>query len=300
MSIDLTGGLDEHREFVCERQPADPDMRESVNVWVWDERGELGMPRVGVEAVADQWETHDVQVNIALVDGRVLNVFAAGPVHDPLGPDGRPRVLGAGPLSFELIEPFRHWRARIAGPAVATSTQAQIDGWMPGQSGGDLVAIEAEIDIVSAVPPWENGALRPEAAHVLATQEEGALMGGPRFEQLFRATGTVRIGDDVRELRGGDNEAFVFEGDGELVPARVLQAPWLRTLQAAGEDVTVVLESERGVTAVQGETVLSTFMVMPPDVGGGLDLQQAIVRYTWEGETAHGMLERSSLPDAMG
>ncbi len=40
-------------------------------------------------------------------------------------------------------------------------------------------------------------------------------------------------------------------------------------------------------------------MVMPPEVGGGLQLQQAIVRYTWDGETANGMLERSTPPAAM-
>ena len=137
MAIDLTGGLSEDREFVFAEQPADPEMRESVNVWIWDDGTELGLPRVGVEAVAEQWDTHDVQVNIALADGRVLNVFAAGKVHDRIGADGRPRVLGAGPLSFELLEPFRHWRVRVGGEAVETSTQAQIDGWFPGQSGGD-------------------------------------------------------------------------------------------------------------------------------------------------------------------
>jgi hypothetical protein len=32
---------------------------------------------------------------------------------------------------------------------------------------------------------------------------------------------------------------------------------------------------------------------MPPEILGGLELQQAICRYTWDGETAPGMLERS-------
>jgi hypothetical protein len=139
MWVDLTGGLGEDREFVFATQPEDPEMRESVNVWVWDDGGRVGLPRVGVEAVADQWDTHDVQVDIAFAGGRVVNVFAAGEVHDPRGADGRPRVLGAGPLSFELVEPFRHWRARIDGAGAVTSAQAQIDGWMPGRSGGDTV-----------------------------------------------------------------------------------------------------------------------------------------------------------------
>jgi hypothetical protein len=44
---------------------------------------------------------------------------------------------------------------------------------------------------------------------------------------------------------------------------------------------------------------MSTFMVMPPDVGGGLQLQQALVRYTWGGESGIGMLERSIAPDQL-
>jgi hypothetical protein len=351
MAIDLTGGLSDDREYVFATQPDDPQMRESVNVWVWDDGTEFGMPRIGVEAVADQWETHDVQVNIAFASGRVLNIFGPGKVHDPLGADGKPRILGAGPLAFELIEPFRHWRGRVDGMAVETSTQAQIDGWQPGNSGGELVPVELDLDIRSAVPPWESGTLREEAHRVLATQEEGDLMGGPRFEQLVRATGRLRVGDDVHELDGGGlrirrqgirrlatfrghvwqstlfpsgrafgllvypprpdgeptfNEGFVFEGDGELIPARVVEAPWLGRLEPKGQDVSVVLETENGTTApIQGQTVLSTFMVMSSNLGGGdiggeFRLQQAVVQYTWDGETATGMLERSSATNQVG
>ena len=56
-----------------------------------------------------------------------------------------------------------------------------------------------------------------------------------------------------------------------------------------------MLEAEDGRTVtIAGETAVSTFMVMPPEVGGGLQLQQAITRYTWDGESANGMLERST------
>ena len=131
MGIDLTGGLGDEREFVFPTKPEDPEMRESVNAWIWDSGSEVGMPRIGVEAVADQWETHDVQVNIATGDGRVFNVFAPGKVHDPQGSDGKPRVLGAGPLAFELIEPFRHWKMRLDGLAVESTVEKQIGGKRP-------------------------------------------------------------------------------------------------------------------------------------------------------------------------
>ena len=106
MAIDLTGGLSEEREYVFAKQPDDPEMRESVNAWIWDDSAGFALPRIGIEAVADQWDTHDIQVNIAFADGRVFNLLAPGDVHDPMSADGQPRLLGAGPLSIEMVEPF--------------------------------------------------------------------------------------------------------------------------------------------------------------------------------------------------
>lgn len=346
MTIDLTGGLSDEREYVFSERPNNPEMRESVNAWVWDDGPEFGMPRIGVEAVADQWDTHDIQVNISFASGRVLSLFGPGKVHEPRGADGRPRILGAGPLSFELIEPYRHWRCHLDGMAMDTSVDAQMGGWQQGESEAPDVPVELDMDLHSAVPPWEGGTLREETRQVMATQDEGALMGGPRFEQLFRTTGRLRVGDEVHELRGGGlrirrqgirrlgtfrghvwqssvfpsgqafgllvypprddgkptfNEGFLFDGDGALLPARVVEAPWLRKMMAKGQDVSVVLETERGTTTIQGETVVSTFHHMGPvgdakqmGLAGGFQLQQCIARYTLDGESANGMLERSS------
>ena len=342
--MDLTGGLSAEREFVFAEQPADPDMRESVNVWVWDEGDAVGFPRIGIEAVADQWETHDVQVNIAFADGRVLNIFEPGKVHDPLGRDGKPRVLGAGPLSFELVEPFLHWRMRLDGMAIDNHVERQMAGQRA--QGPPTVPVELELDIRSVAPPWENGALLPEAGRVLTEQEEGDLMGGPRYEQLFRMTGRLRVGEGERDLRGGGlrvrrqgvrrlprfwghawqssvfpsgrafgyityparedgkptyNEGYLFDGDGSLIPARVVEAPWLRRMVPRGEPVRVVLEAEDGHTeTINGETLVSSFAAIP--VTGDFTfpvLHQSIVRYTWGDESANGMMERSTLPEHM-
>ncbi len=338
MTVDLSAGLGDDREFVFGEQPRDPEMRESVNAWIWDKGSDVGMPRIGVEAVADRWETHEQQVNIATGDGRVFNVSAPGKAHDPAGPDGKPRILGAGSLSFQLIEPFRRWRMRLDGPATESTVARQIAGEPADPARAVPVAIEIEIE--SAVPAWENGALLSEAKRVLDEQDEGALMGGPRFEQLSRATGTVRIADREYRIDGGAlrvrrqgirrlgtfrghawqsalfpsgrgfgyivyppredglptyNEGYLFEGDGDLVPAWVVDAPWLRRLQPRDEDVSVVLRTERGTTRIEARSVMSNFMVMG-GVGSSPDfpvLQQAIVEYTWDGERANGMMERS-------
>lgn len=345
MAVDLTGGKPEEWEYVWARQPADPMQRESVNAWIWDDSGEFALPRVGIEAPADHWDTHDIQVNLAFADGRVYSMYGPHPVHDPAGADGRPRILGAGPLSLEMVEPYSHLRIRVDGVAQAMTVEDQMKGFFPGQTGGEEVAVRAEIDIRPLVPPWENGSMTEEARRILAEEEEGGLVGYPwRFEQLCRATGTISVGDREYQLNGGAdrirrqgvrrlasfwghawqaalfpsgrafgyqifppredgratyNEGYVFEGDGELIPARVVDAPWLRTLQASGEAVPVVIEAGGRTHEIHGETTMSTFMVMPSEVGGGMQLQQAVTRYSWDGEAGMGMTERSSVPDVM-
>ena len=338
MAVDLSGGLDDDLEHVFAEQPDEPEMRESVNAWIWDETGSFGVPRIGIEAVADQWETHDVNVNMAFADGRVFTLFAPGPVHEPFGPDGRPLVLGAGALSCEVVEPFGHLRLQLDGEVFANTVEGQLGGAFPGQ--GDPVHVELDVDLRPAAPPWLNGSLLEEAGRVMDTQEEGDLMGHPwRFEQLCRAEGRLRVGDEEHRLLGGANrirrqsirrlakfwghawqaglfpsgrgfgyityppredgkatynEGYLFEGDGELIPARVVDPPWLRALTPTGERVSCTLEPVRGDTVtITGTTTASTFMVMPPEVGGGMRLQQTLVRYSWGGEAGTGMLERS-------
>ena len=220
MTVDVTGGLIEDWEYVWARQPEDSEARESVNAWIWDDNGSFGIPRVGIEAVADQWDTHDIQVNLAFADGRVFNVFGNGPVHDPLGADGKPRILGAGPLSFEMVEPYRHLRLELDGQAIATTVDAQMAGWTPWSAEGDHVAIKAHIDIRPVLPPWENGSTSAEARHVLSTQEEGYLIGYPwRFEQLCRATGSITVGSETYQLDGGANR-IRRQGVRRLAPLR--------------------------------------------------------------------------------
>ena len=344
MATDVTGGLSPDREFLFAEQPEHPEMRESVNCWMWNNTADFGMPRIGIEAVGDNWESHDIQVNIAFADGRVLNAFEPGKKHNPIGADGRARVLGAGSLRFELVQPYRHWRLQIDGAAIVNSVGEQVRGENSPTQAPNRVRLQLEVDIRHSVPPWEVGTLREEARVVLETQDEGALMGGPRFEQLFQAAGSMNVDGKDYQIDGGGlrvrrtgirrlgtfrghcwqsalfpsgrafglntyplrkdgkptlNEGYLFDGDGALIPARVVHAPWLRRKQPWGEDVSVVLETEKGETVIQGESVLSAFHPMPIGSGNGFVLQQAIVKYTLDGESSHGMMERSTDVDLM-
>ena len=344
--MDLTGGIDPAREYVFAERPENPEMRDSVSFWVFDDRGAVGLPRIGIEAVGANWDAHDLQLNIAFPDGRAYRLRETSAAVSPLDSDGRPTILGAGGLAFRCVEPFGTWELTYAGKAVRTSS-AELAA---GRTDGPLVDAALHVEARMAVPPWVQGGLRADAGKQLKNSVEGQLMGGPRYEQLFRATGSVTVdgrtqsftGSGLRIRRQGVrrlaefwghcwqsavfpsgkafgyiayppradgkptfNEGFIFRGDGELIPARAVQAPWLTRLQALGEDVSLVLETAEGTVSIAGETVVSTHDVHHRDNTYSIKslkqehsdfpaVQQAGVRYRWDDEETVGMLERSN------
>ncbi|OMB80822.1 hypothetical protein A5743_09730 [Mycolicibacterium conceptionense] len=346
MAIDLTGGIDPSREYVFAHRPDNPEMRDSVSFWTVDDRGRIGLPRIGVEAVAANWDNHEMQINLAFPDGRVYRLRDGAPSLPPEGPDGRPTVLGAGGLAFRCVAPFEAWTMTYDGKAVQTSSADLV----AGTSDGPLVDVAFHVEATMAVPPWIQGALQRDAGDQIKNSVEGDLMGGPRYEQLFRARGSVTVngvsqdftGSGLRIRRQGVrklgsfwghawqsavfpsgkafgyiayppredgqptfNEGYLFTGDGDLIPARAVQAPWLKKLQALGEDVSVVLETADGTVHIEGETVYSTHDIhhnddtfsvreMKKENPNFPALQQAGVRYRWDGEETYGMLERSN------
>lgn len=122
MAIDLTGGIDPVREYMFADRPENREMRDSVSFWVFDDRGEVALPRIGIEAVASNWEAHGVQVNVAFPDGRVYRLREDAKSWPVEGPQGRPTVLGAGPLAFTCVEPFNVWTMTFDGQAMQTSS----------------------------------------------------------------------------------------------------------------------------------------------------------------------------------
>ncbi len=347
---DLTGGIDPSRELLFAERPDNPEMRDSVSFWVFDDQGTLGLTRIGIEAVAEHWEEHGLQVNVAFADGRVFRLRSDGKAWPSQDESGRSSVLGAGPLGFRCIEPFQQWTMTFRGEAVQTSTFDLVEG----KNAGPLVDVEFSVAATMAVPPWIQGSLLP-AARALLEGGESDLMGGSRYEQLFRANGSVRTPDGTQAFTGSGlrirrqgirrltefrghcwqsalfpsgrafgyiayppredgrptfNEGYVFDGDGDLVPARIVEAPWLTRLQALNEGVPLILETDKGVVRVEGETVVSAFDIHHNDKTRAIEamskeipdfppLQQAGVRYRWDGEESYGMLERSYPRDKM-
>jgi len=198
MSIDLTGGLPPAFEYFLDRRPAKPDLRDSASIWVMDDGRTLAFPRITIDAIASDWEHPWLQLNLVHADGRAFRVWSCEAKHNAIGPEGKPSVLGAGPLRFHCIEPFRHWRIEFDGRAEQTTTKAQ----MTGERGGALVDLRFHFDAHMAAPPWLMGGMTAEMARNMRSGEAGALMGGLRYEQLCRLQGQVRINREEYRISG--------------------------------------------------------------------------------------------------
>lgn len=295
--IDLSGGIDPSREYVFAKRPDNPEMRDAVNVWIESADGNFGM-RIGIEALASTWEGHDIWLDIAFANGRVISFRETHKPIPALDTDGMATIRGAGPLTFQCIKPFEQWSATFKGQAPETTAMHLAQGELTNTP--KPVEVEFDLNMTMAVPPWVPGSLIREAGKVLSGKQ-GEFMS-PRYEQLFHVTGSLKVGQQIINVSGNglrirrqgvrrlegfwghcwqsavfpSGRAFGFntyppKGDGEptynegyifdgtsLIPARAVQIPWLDRLQDRGDDVSFVLETADGDVAVEGETFINT------------------------------------------
>lgn len=197
MAIDLTGGLAATRDHVFAERPG-PQVRDAVNVWLEEQDGAFAM-RIGVEAVAEEWDAHEIWLDIAFPDGRVISARERFASHDPIGPEGLPTILGSGPLAMRCVEPFRHWKATFAEhPVTELTAQQLIADDYPDEL--PLRTVSFAIDLFPAVPPLISGTLTEESRALMAGEQGGFI--SPRFEQLCRAEGVLVIDGESRAFKG--------------------------------------------------------------------------------------------------
>lgn len=343
--VDFAGGLDPGFEYGLRQHPKIEFMRESVSVWIYDDEGRFGLPRVTLEAQGPDWDPKLHQVNVSFPDGRNLDSSGSVPARPSEDEQGRRSIYAGGPLAFRCVEPFERWTVSYDGDAVDTTAEAQA-----AAAVGDAprTPVRFDLDVTMAAPPWISGQLSVEADEKLE-QSEAIYVGGRRsfedgmrYEQLVRAEGTLRVGDEewsftgsgirvrrngLRNLQGfaghvwqsavfpggrgfghmwllpnDYKEAYLYD-EGRMIPARIVETSWMTRMVPSGEDVSFVLESELGRTEIRGESVYSVFIpegeAFPTEGKWPLYWQQSGVRYTWDGEEAYGMMERSSSPDRM-
>lgn len=108
---------------------------------------------------------------------------------------------------------------------------------------------------------------------------------------------------DLPDGTAGYARGFVFDGQ-RMYPATPVEVPWLTTFEPEGGDVGFALRSELGIHRVTARTTTScatagrAALATVPALNSGtadrdLFLHQGGARYSWEGESAYGMVERA-------
>ncbi len=336
----LSNGLALERDYAFPTCPQDPEMRESTSIWLVEESGKFAFPRCGIEVEAKCWDDRMFQANMAFADGRVLIGRGRGAGHSPFDAEGKPAIIGAGPIAFQCIEPFKRWRVTFDGDAADGNVKDQM---AQSLDQSERTPVKFAVDLLMSTPAWvqENSATDLDRMSQAERADAESMGIGYRFEHLFRAEGSFEVDGTVHAFKGTGlrikrqsarplagfrghcwqsclfpsgkafgyiayppredgsvtyNQGYIFDGD-RMIPAGVVDAPWLRRIVPSGDDVTLTLESELGLTKISGETVLSTFRIGNPDLPGMMHLQQSGVRYVWGDEFAYGMIERSDQAD---
>jgi len=157
VTIDLTGGMELSRDYFLTDKPEDPQFRESASFWVSDDAGRIGLPRVGIEAIAESWGKRDLQVNLGFPDGRAAIVRASGEGRSPVDADGVCRTFAAGGLEFRCVQPFKTLTMAYEGLALDTTAAALATG----DSRGPKVPLRVDVEVTCAAPPWVSGDAQP-------------------------------------------------------------------------------------------------------------------------------------------
>ena len=195
----LSGGLDPEKDLVLPAQPTEPEMRESVSVWLFEESGAFGFPRMGIEAEAGCWDDRRLQAAFTFPDGRALNGAARGAPPSAMDAEGRPTIIGAGPLTFRCVEPFRRWTMAYEGNALDGLVQEQIDKSY-GKRGSK--PIKLQVDMTMVTPAWvQETRIDPNMSET-EKANAGAMGIGYRFEHHLRAVGTYEIDGKTYQFKG--------------------------------------------------------------------------------------------------
>jgi len=337
----IDGGMPPEADYALDQPPPGfAQYGENHAFWFFDKDNKVH-GYTHLEAFQDWFPLKNDRTWLALPDGRVLYNWTEGFQSSPRKP--------AGANSFyECVEPFRRWSVNYLGTMQISSADELRRG---RPTAGSRALVRYHLDVVTAAPPFPQGKLgMAPSAEVLNA------IGGTRYEQLFRVTGTVHIDNETIELAGAGvrthrqglrnmtgwhghswqtalfpsgrgfhlyvnpgsdgpegrakpmyAEAVVLH-EGTLHPAEVLQCSWLDSYSAHGDRSQIRLRSKLGEAVIDAEILASVWRTFHIKSAPGRHLNgygvwgdpgsfpnnQGAARYTWDGETTIGQVERST------
>lgn len=339
--LDLSGGLPVDREQVREQQPSVPHWSDNLLFAVHDPTSGLSM-WLHLGTVPDDWSMWHEMVYAVLPDGEGL--LSASTFHRT-APERRP--AGAG-MTAHCVEPFRRWHVTYDGHGLHTPLEEMQQGTA---RLGHTRRWTVDLEIEGVTPLWDYRTAAAADGGRGGMDEQS--WASEHYEQMYRARGTVRIGDQeiafdgygwrdhsqgARSAEGGTpwgghvtagsvfedgrgwgatrfwgpdgtvnlEAGWVCDAPGRLHQAQVLEAPSLRQLALAGEDLPFALRWSGGVLETGITTTSSLWLSMRlhlalgrDDAGPGLMFVPAWGTSAWDGLTGGSYVERSNPLNAL-
>ena len=194
---DVSGGISISREYIVAERPAESGFRDACNIWFENADGSLGL-RFGGEALSDEWEAHEIWLDVAFNDGIVWSARSAGAPLSVFGKDDVASVRGAAGIRFDCLEPFKTWLVSVDLEADRLTTEQLCADCVPDTTVQDRLRCELILEMVA--PPWIPGSLDAKAKARLEG-EDGDFMS-PRYEQLCIGQGSLQVHDRIVTLQG--------------------------------------------------------------------------------------------------
>jgi len=189
-AADFASGLPAARDYpILAQPPGQASFGENQAFWIHDEAS-------GVQINGHLNSCEDIgayaqrvaKLSVLFPNGRTLLIRETGAGSDETS-------VASANLRYRCLEPFRRWSCEFDGVMQDTTiTRAYGTGAI---LDFPRVPVSFRIDTEMAAPAWIQGAFTDGG---LGPVE--AFIGGERYEQLFRATGRLRVGNDTIDWSG--------------------------------------------------------------------------------------------------
>ena len=188
--LDLSSGLAAEREDVVSTVPSEPFWTENLLFALYDPDTDLGF-WLHLGTVPNDWTLWEERVLVMLPgDQGLLTMWS----FHRTAQERRP---AASNLEFRCLEPWRRWHLGFDGFAVHTSNEEMAAGSSPP---GERHRLVIDIEAIGATQVWdaETAASNAKGSGSMASQG----WAKEHYEQMFRATGTVQVGEHVHAFHG--------------------------------------------------------------------------------------------------
>jgi len=111
----------------------------------------------------------------------------------------------AGGLQFRVIKPFEHHRVTYAGKVCVLRDPLEMAEPARAFKSNPLVRVRLELDYRATAPAWGGELRERQGDHWVSPQEDGdsgVQFAKGHFEQLGRATGSIKIDDREHKFDG--------------------------------------------------------------------------------------------------